>query len=99
MAATVSLPSCRLRSSRDRVARPLAQIQQLFRVPQQHLSRRRQGAVARGALEDLFAHRILKLADGLAHRRLRTVQSQGRPREAVLLRHGNKGLQLIKVHD
>ena len=78
---------------------PLAQIQQLLGILQQNLSRRRQRAVARGALKNLLAQRILQLADGLAHRRLGAVQAQRRPRKAVLLRHRNKCFQLIQVHN
>ena len=82
----------------QRARRLTAQVQQLHRVLAQHLAGIGQRAVARRPLQQHLAQLRLQLGDRLAHRRLGSVQPRRRPREAALLRHRQKRLQLKQVH-
>ena len=76
----------------------MPQIQQLFRVLIQHLPGIGENALPRRTVKQGLAQFIFQFADGLAHRRLRSVKLLGGPGESVLARNAEKDLQLRKLH-
>ena len=75
-----------------------AQGQQAQRVLAQEPAGGGERAIARGAVEEGFAHRRLQLADDLADGRLGAVQAHRGAGETALLGHGEKGFELAEFH-
>ena len=98
LAASCRWPRSRLFSSSSALDGLAAQGQQAQGVLAQEHSRGGQRAIARGAVEESFAHRFFELADYLAHRRLRAVQARRGAGETALLGHGKKGFEMVEFH-
>ena len=75
-----------------------AQRQQAHGVIAQQRAGGSERAVARGAVEEGFAHRFFQLADDLAHGRLRAVQPERGAGKAALLGYGEESFELTEFH-
>src|SRR6185295_11723191 len=81
-----------------RALRLFGETLQPFRIIPQHPPGFSERAVLRRAIEQPLPHRFLEAADGLADRRLSSMQLRGGAREAALGRNCKKHTEFSQVH-
>ena len=98
LAASCRWPRSRLFSSSRALVASRRRASRRMRVVAQQRAGGGERAIARGAVEEGFAHRFFELADDLADGGLGAVQAQGGAGETALLGHGEKGFELAEFH-